>query len=349
MEAPPVPVKEPRGLPLFARLLLLILVCALPPLVGLGLKMMNTNADALEELVRHLHRSIVGDVQRAVRGELAHVEQDLEGLGQLLFAPGLGDDATRYALVGSRVAALGNIDFVTLYAPSGQSVTTVKASEVPAPELASRLEPALLESLRASGHMVTRDVRTGAQGGPVLEVYFPIVREGSVRAVLGTWLKLGSLCALMGELGERFLGSRDNVFVVDRRRRLVLHADPRPGDGARGPLPPRAVRGARRGRLLLDGHGRRLRLPPGRERHARLAGVPVRAGLGRGGAAAPGGGVRVPVGDASVHPHRARAGGAGGAGRGVARSAAAHPAHPGSRRRHAGPCPRGPSRAWASG
>jgi class 3 adenylate cyclase len=30
----------------------------------------------------------------------------------------------------------------------------------------------------------------------------------------------------MGELGEKFLGSREGVFVVDRERRLVLHADP---------------------------------------------------------------------------------------------------------------------------
>ncbi|REG36453.1 class 3 adenylate cyclase [Archangium gephyra] len=217
----------PRGLPLFTRLFLLILLCALPPLVGLGWKMMDTNAAALQELVRHLHRSIVGDVQRSVRGELARVEQDLEGISQILFAPGLGDDATRYALAGSRVAALGNIDFVTLYAPSGQSVTTVKADEVPDPRVASRLEPALLEALRASkGHLVVQGVHANAQGGPVLEAFYPIVRDGSVRAVLGTQVKLGELCALMGELGERFLGSRENVFVVDRERRLVLHADP---------------------------------------------------------------------------------------------------------------------------
>ncbi|MFL5355353.1 adenylate/guanylate cyclase domain-containing protein [Archangium sp.] len=231
--APPPEVKAeakgavpPRGVPLFTRLFLLILLCALPPLVGLGWKMMDTNADALEELVRHLHRSIVGDVRRSVRGELARVEQDLEGIGQLLFAPGLGDDATRFALVGTRVAALGNMDFVTLYAPSGQSVTTVKADEVPAPKLASRLEPALLQTLASRGHLVVQDVRTSALGGPVLEVFFPIVREGSVRAILGTQVKLGELCSLMGELGEKFLGSRENVFVVDRQRRLVLHADP---------------------------------------------------------------------------------------------------------------------------
>ncbi|WP_257458605.1 adenylate/guanylate cyclase domain-containing protein [Archangium lipolyticum] len=217
----------PRGVSLFTRLFLLILVCALPPLVGLGLKMMDTNAGAIQEGVRHLHRSIVGDVQRSVRGELVRVEQELEGLGMILFAPGMGDDATRYSLVGARVAALSNIDFVSLYAPGGQSVKTVKADEVPDPKLPSRLEPGLLAALGSSGgHLVIQGVRVGAQGGPVLEVFFPITREGTVRAILGTQVKLGELCALMGELGEKFLGSRENVFVVDRERRLVLHADP---------------------------------------------------------------------------------------------------------------------------
>ncbi|ATB37312.1 adenylate/guanylate cyclase [Cystobacter fuscus] len=227
MDATPVSAPEPRrGVSLFTRLFLLILVCALPPLVGLGWKMMDTNALALEELVRHLHRSLVGDVQRSVRGSLSRVEQDLEGIGQLLFAPGLGDDATRFALVGSRVAALGDIDFVTLYAPNGQSVTTVKADEVPVPRIASRLDASLLDTLSSRGHLVVRDVSTGARGGPVLEVFFPIIRDGSPRAILGTQVKLGELCALMGELGERFLGARENVFVVDQHRRLVLHADP---------------------------------------------------------------------------------------------------------------------------
>ncbi|PTL80485.1 adenylate/guanylate cyclase domain-containing protein [Vitiosangium sp. GDMCC 1.1324] len=226
---PPSDEKGPaasRGIPLFTRLFLLILVCALPPLVGLGWAMIDINANALDVLVRDLQRSIVGDMQRAVRGEVARVEQDLEGIGQILFAPGQGDDATRFALVGSRMAALGNFDFVTLYAPSGQSVKTVKANEVPAPELASRLEPGLLQALASSGHLVVQGVRASAQGEPVLEVFFPIVRDGSVRAILGTQVKLGDLCKLMGELGEKFLGSRENVFVVDRQRRLVLHADP---------------------------------------------------------------------------------------------------------------------------
>jgi class 3 adenylate cyclase len=189
--------------------------------------MMDTNAGALEELVHHLHRSIVGDVQRAVRGELARVEQELEGIGMLLFAPGLGDDATRFALVGTRVGALSSLDFVTLYAPTGQSVTTVKADEVPAPEVPSRLEPALLARLSSRGSLVVQGVRSSAQGGPVLEVFFPITAvDGTPRGILGTQVKLGELCALMGELGEKFFDSRESVFVVDGARRLVLHADP---------------------------------------------------------------------------------------------------------------------------
>ncbi|MFY0529987.1 adenylate/guanylate cyclase domain-containing protein [Archangium gephyra] len=217
----------PRGLPLFTRLFLLILLCALPPLVGLGWKMMDTNEEALKESALHLYRAIAGDVQRSVRDELIRVEQDLTGISQILFEPGLGDDATRFALVGSRLAAPDDIDFVTLYAPSGQSVTTVKADEVPDPRVAPRLEPSLLEALRASnGHLVSHAVRADAQGEPVLEAFYPIIqKDGTVRAILGTQVKLRTLCDLMEELGEKFLGSRENVFVVDHQRRIVLHAD----------------------------------------------------------------------------------------------------------------------------
>ncbi|OJT17482.1 hypothetical protein BO221_46095 [Archangium sp. Cb G35] len=218
----------PRGLPLFARLFLLILVCTLPPLMWLGLEMMNANEVALTETVRHQHRSIVWSVQRTVRGELARVEQDLEDVSNILFRPGPSDDAKRYALAGSRVAVLRDIDFVTLYAPSGQSITTVKAEEVPDPRVPSRLEPALLDALRASnGQLVVQGVHANAQGEPLLDVFFPIVRDGgSMRAVLGTQVKLRELCKVIGNFGEQFLGSRENVFVVDRERRLVLHADP---------------------------------------------------------------------------------------------------------------------------
>ncbi|WP_375766629.1 HAMP domain-containing protein [Archangium gephyra] len=216
----------PRGLPLFTRLFLLTLLCALPPLVWLGWSMVDTNEKSLQELVRHLHRSIVGDVQRTVGDELARVEQDLEGISQILFAPGLGDDATRYALVGPRLGPSHNIDFVTLYAPSGQSVTTVKADEVPDPRGAPRLEPAILEALRASnGRLVFQAVRANTQGEPVLEAFYPIVHNSTVRAILGTQVKLGRLCDSVGDLGEKFLGSRENVFVADHERRLVLHAD----------------------------------------------------------------------------------------------------------------------------
>ncbi|WP_160174409.1 adenylate/guanylate cyclase domain-containing protein [Archangium violaceum] len=216
----------PRGLPLFARLFLLILLCTLPPLMWLGLDMMDANVVALTETVRHQHRSIVWAVQRTVRSELARVEQDLEDVSNILFGPGLGDDATRYALAGSRVAALRDIDFVTLYAPSGQSVTTVKAEEVPDPRVPSRLEPALIEALRAAnGQLVVQGVHANAPGEPVLDVFFPIVHDGTVRAVLGTQVKLREMCKVIGNFGEQFLGSRENVFVVDRERRIVLHAD----------------------------------------------------------------------------------------------------------------------------
>ncbi|HYO73941.1 MAG TPA: adenylate/guanylate cyclase domain-containing protein [Archangium sp.] len=216
----------PRGLPLFIRLFLLTLLCALPPLVWLGWSMVDTNKKALQGLIADVHRSIVGDVQRTVESEMERVEQNLEAISKVLLVPGLGDDATRYALAGSQMAALRGIDFFSLYVPSGQSITTVKAREVPEPRMPFRLEPAILDALRSSnGQLVVQDVHANAEGKPVLEVFYPVVQDGTMRAVLGTQVKLGDLCKQMGNLGEKLLGSRENVFVVDRQRRLVLHDD----------------------------------------------------------------------------------------------------------------------------
>jgi class 3 adenylate cyclase len=194
--------------------------------MGLGWQMLRSYEDSLQKLVRLEQSTVIGGVRRDVRVELSRVEQDLKAISQILFEPGLSDDATRFALVGSRLAAPDDIDFVTLYAPSGQSVKTVKADEVPDPRVASRLEPAILDALRASnGQLVTRTVHADAQGEPVLDAFYPFIKDGTVRAILGTQVKLRTLCNLIEEHGEKFLGSRENVFVVDSQRRLVLHAD----------------------------------------------------------------------------------------------------------------------------
>ena len=91
-ETPPSGAPAASGLPLALRLLLLILVVSVPPLVGLGLLMMNVNASALENASRELHVAVASDVRRGLRRDLAFAQQESAAIGYLMLAPGVGTD-----------------------------------------------------------------------------------------------------------------------------------------------------------------------------------------------------------------------------------------------------------------
>ena len=208
-----------RGFGLFARLLLLALAVGVLPLVGLGFILIDQNAEALRTSSRTLHLAIAQDVQRSVRSHFARVDEELVGIGQLLLAPGLGDDDARLALAGSRVTASRELDAVTLYSPSGERMGTLKAREVKDPDVPERLTAAARDGLSIG------EVRR-TPAGPRLLVERAVRIEGALKGRLLAWIRLEPLCKLAGELGELRLGSRDAVFVVDGARRIVVAGDP---------------------------------------------------------------------------------------------------------------------------
>jgi class 3 adenylate cyclase len=61
---------------------------------------------------------------------------------------------------------------------------------------------------------------------PVLPVFRAVIIDGAVKGFLATELRLDGLCATVAEVGERRLGTRDAVLVVDESLALVLAADP---------------------------------------------------------------------------------------------------------------------------
>jgi adenylate cyclase len=210
-------------MPLAVRLLLLILAVSVPPLVGLGLVMMDVNADALRLAARELHLAIAGDVRRALRGELARAQQELDGTGHLLLAPGLGTDEERMALVASKISTSTAIDFVTLYSPSGELLGTLKANEIPTPTVPTEL-PESARKTASSGGLMALEVLKQSDA-PALRVVRQVAVEGEPRAFLLTHLRLDPLVEQLSKLGEERLGSRSGVYVVDESRRVVLHAD----------------------------------------------------------------------------------------------------------------------------
>lgn len=220
--ASPPPISR---LPLAVRLLLLIIAVAVPPLAGLGLVMMNVNADALRLAARELHLAIAGDVRRTLRGELGRAQQELEGMGYLLLAPGLGSEAERDALVASRLTASSDIGFVTIYSPQGERLGTIKEKEF--------VLPAVPEVLPASVLQTDPETPQGLQvldvvnenGVTSLPVVHRFLKDGATQAILLTHVRLGSLQEQLRTLGEERLGSPHAIYVVNDARQVVLDAD----------------------------------------------------------------------------------------------------------------------------
>jgi adenylate cyclase len=210
------PEYQERGAGLFARLLLLALFIGVVPLVSLGFVLIDQNAEALRTSSRTLHLAIAQDVQRSLRARLGRVDEELIGIGQLLLAKDLGSDDARLALAGAKITASRAFDAVTLYLPSGERAGTIKAREVPDPDVPAQLpqkgKPGLSVGAVKHGEvLLEREIRI----------------DGAVRGRLLAWMKLDELSRLVGELGELRLSSRDAVYVVDGSRRIVVHADPR--------------------------------------------------------------------------------------------------------------------------
>jgi class 3 adenylate cyclase len=214
--------EAPRGASLSVRLFALILAIALPPLAALGILMIDVNADAIRESSERLHMGIAADARRAIRGELSRAEQELLGIGQLLIAPGLGDDDSRLKLASSKITASPLFDYAVLYDPSGVRAGTIKAEEAPLPDTAEQLSPERVEALSAG--TVVGDVRPW-NGQPAVDLFVPVKLNDQVRLLVGAQVSLERLNALVAELGEQQLGSKDGVMVVDGQRRVVLHAD----------------------------------------------------------------------------------------------------------------------------
>lgn len=225
---PETPASSPKPvsrLPLAVRLLLLIVAVAVPPLAGLGLVMMNVNADALQLAARELHLAIAGDVRRTLRGELERTEQELEGVGYLLLAPGLGSGEERDALVASRLAASSDIGFVTIYSPQGERLGTIKEKELALPVIPEVLPASVLQASPEpqQGLQVLDVVRE--HGAPSLPVVHRFLKDGETQAILLTHVRLESLQEQLRTLGEERLGSPHAIYVVNDARQVVLHAD----------------------------------------------------------------------------------------------------------------------------
>ncbi len=218
-----------RRISIFTRLFVLALVAALVPIGGLGLAVLESGGQALRLAARRLHLAIAADVRRAVRAEVAGARRERDAIGQLLLAPGLGDDARRTDLAGAWITSSRTLHFVTVYGPDGRRAGTLKAREALDPQ-APEILPAELRAHAEAAPLAAGTVTHGARG-PALELVVAVSFEGQTRAYLRSAVDLDPLTNVVRELGEQRLGAAAGVLVVDDARGVVVSSEARTAPG----------------------------------------------------------------------------------------------------------------------
>jgi adenylate cyclase len=224
-ETPPA-APPPSRLPLALRLLLISLAVSVPPLVGLGLTMVNVNAGALEHASRELHLAIATDVRRALRRDLSFAQQESAAIGYLMLAPGVGTPQERETLADAQLSSSGLIDFVTFYSLNGERLGTIKSRGLADPETPARLPEDTVSEVPEQGLRILETVKTGEV--PSLRVVQRVVVNEEPLAFVLTHVRLAPLARQLTVLSDewKWTGFSGGVYVVDEQRRVMLHADP---------------------------------------------------------------------------------------------------------------------------
>jgi class 3 adenylate cyclase len=100
----------------------------------------------------------------------------------------------------------------------------MKAKEVADPDSPETLPEQV--RARARAERVTTWGMTKFGGQPALQIVAAVMVETEARGYLVTAVPITRLSALVAELGEERLGSREAVYVADEAMKLVVHADP---------------------------------------------------------------------------------------------------------------------------
>ncbi len=212
-----------RGI--FKSLLVLTLVAALVPLLGLGVAALLVNVRALELEAQARYLAVVSDVKSLVRAQLDGATDELRGVAQLLADASLTDD-TRQRLMANRVTASSRFDVVGVYTLEGRRLFGVRAqgagSDDPPETLPVQLQP------QRHGGRVVGDVQGAGDRRTVLVAYRYDAAELQPFILL-TQVRLASLVGPLGELGER-LGDPAYVTLVNRQHQVILRGSGVPDD-----------------------------------------------------------------------------------------------------------------------
>ncbi len=210
------------------RLSLVVAAVALGPLVVTGQRLVSAAVESMHAAARELQLAVVADVRRTVHAEVGAGRGELDALADLLLGEGYGSDDQRITVATARIKASERIEWLAVYAPSGERLGGWRKKgegQAGLPErLPVALGKALSEARRATGDVVD----LGGRPGLLLATR---VRQGADGAgpEVGTAvaaLDLSGLCDALEDIAtKRFEDLPDAVYVIDAERKLVAHPD----------------------------------------------------------------------------------------------------------------------------
>ncbi len=205
-----------------SKLAIALLTIALVPTVALAYLLSGAHAAELARSAREYRLAAADAARQRVETFFAGLTRELAEIGSIL-ADGEQSEARRLALVKSKLASARALDRVDVFSPDGTFVLGLQA-EGKAPTSDQTL------AAKAKEHVMATPGTLHIQQHPAASQLTATVAikttAGKVYGLLRAKVLLKVLADEILELGDRRFGEgAENIFIVDRRHRLLVHRD----------------------------------------------------------------------------------------------------------------------------
>jgi adenylate cyclase len=222
---------------LWSKLAIALLAIALVPTVALAYLLSGAHATELARSAREYRLAAADAARYRVETFLAGLTRELAEIGSIV-TDGEQSEARRLALVKSKLASARSLDRVDVFSPDGTFVLGMQAEGKASG--AAKVPKTLAAAARtdATAKPGTLHLEQDAKSSQLTATVAIKTAAGKVYGLLRAKVPLKVLADEILELGARRFGEgAENIFVVDRQHRLLIHRDgKRLGQKARGGL-----------------------------------------------------------------------------------------------------------------
>lgn len=209
---------------LWVKLAAALLAIALVPTAALPYLLAREHAAELEQSARDYRLAAADNAMFEVTAFLQQVKRELADIGATI-SDATQSEARRLANVRSKLASAATLDRVEVFGPDGTYVLGLSAGKAAPPASKTPLAADLRKA--AAAHPGALEVREHPRpDDPHLAIGVAISSANGIYGYLQARVSLRPLISRLQELAERRFGRQaDNLFVVDRKHRLLVHRD----------------------------------------------------------------------------------------------------------------------------